>query len=641
MCMPWEAWVTAGLIVFMLGALASGRAAADAIVLAVVVALMALRILTPAEALTGFANPGVLTVGCLFVVAAGLKETGAVAMLTSRLLGTPRTALAAQARLVLPVAAASAFINNTPIVAMFLPVLSGLARRTGISPSLLFLPLSYAAILGGVCTLIGTSTNVVVSGLIQSHNARTVALGAPADDAALLPPLGMFTISPVGTPVAIAGLVYIVALGRRLLKPRRPDGGSAGGTGSPAAGSRQYTTAMRVGADSTVAGRSVEGAGLRGLPGLFLARIERSSHSIIAVAPDEVVRVGDVLVFVGVLGSVMDLQQIRGLTPISDDEASAEPAAPEQVPRHELKLVEAVISPGSPLVGRSVRDSEFRTRYGGVVIAAHRHGHQLPGKIGRIVLRAGDTLLIEAAPEFARRYRDSADFHLVSELEGSAVPRHERAYAALGVLAGTIALFSLGSLAIPGFELRALPEFVIAMAAALLMVGLRCCSAAHARSAVDWPVLIVIAASFALGQAMEKTGLAGAIASAIMRAVGWGSALTGGDSPGAANAVVLLSAVYLATWACTALMNNNSAAVLMFPIIVRISQTEGVPFTPLAVCMTVAASCEFTSPIGYQTNLMVMGPGGYRLADYIRFGGPLNVVCGVVAVASATLVWGL
>ncbi|MCC6321846.1 MAG: SLC13 family permease [Phycisphaerales bacterium] len=632
------AWLTAGLIIAMFLLVGSGRFAADAVVLAIVAILLVCGVISPAEALSGFSSSGLVTVACLYIVATGLKETGAIGLIGARMLGRPRSTLAAQANLILPVAGMSAFINNTPIVAMFLPVLHGFARRTGISPSRLFLPLSYAAILGGVCTLIGTSTNVVVAGLIRAHNARAAGGGAAAAPAPI-PEMGMFDITAIGLPVAICGVLYMLLFGRLLLPDRRTD---------PliTENARQYHTAMRVTPDSPIVGKTIEQAGLRHLPGLFLSRIERldaragstqDPRSIIpAPGPAHILQGDDTLVFVGVLESVVDLQKIRGLVPIAEhhaDDADAapppsSPTNPRPVPRSRLKLVEAVISPASPLVGRSVREGGgggFRTRYGAVIIAVHRHGQRLPGKIGDIVLRPGDTLLIEADSAFASRYRDSSDFHLVSELEGAAAPRHERATIAAVIFAALLLLLTLGSVGLPGLARRLPDEMTLSMCAALLMVALRCCSTGQARAALDWQVLLVIAGSFGIGRAVESSGLAATVAQSVMR-------LADG-----AGTMGVFAAVYILALLFTMLLSNNSAAVLLFPVAVRIAHERQIEPLPLVLCMTVAASCEFVTPIGYQTNLMVMGPGGYRWKDYVRFGGPLTCLCGAIAIPAAWL----
>ncbi len=600
--MQWQAWVTGGVIIVMLAALGSGMVAADLAILGAVLVLMMTGVITPAEGFSGFASSGLWTVAMLYVVATGLRETGAISVLASRVLGRPKSTLEAQARLVLPVTGMSAFINNTPIVALFLPVLSGLSRRTGIPVSKLFMPLSAAAILGGVCTLIGTSTNVVVSGLIRQHNAQLshgngTAYGKP------LPEFGMFTISAVGIPIAVCGVAYILLFGRKLLKDRSGDA-------DPADTERHYSTAMRVAPDSPVVGKTVESAGLRHLPGLFLARLEREHETVVAVGPEEKLFAGDTLVFVGVLESVVDLQKIRGLVPVADPDGPGDN-------RPEMRHVEAVISPGSPLVGQTIRDCGFRTRYNAVIIGVHRHGQRLRGKLGDIDLRAGDTLLIEAHADFARRFKDSADFYLVSELDGSAAPRHERAWASIAVLAGVVAGLSFGLA----------DEVVVAMIGAALMILLRCCTAAHARTSIDLSVLLVIGAAVGLGRAMEKTGLAAHIADHF---VNWSAAY---------GHWAVLAMVYTLSVAFTALLNNNAAAVLMFPVTLRVAQQLEVDPVPLLVCMTVAASCEFSTPIGYQTSLMVMGPGGYKWSDYLRFGGPLTVLCGVVGVLVAALVY--
>ncbi|RMD63559.1 MAG: SLC13 family permease, partial [Planctomycetota bacterium] len=347
------AWLTAAVAALMVGGLIHGKVGADLVLLSGLLALLLAGILSPSDALRGFANPGVATVGLLYVVAAGLRETGAVDRLTAPLLGRPRTSMGAVARLTAPVAVASAFVNNTPIVAMFLPVLSGWARRCHLSPRALFLPLSYAAILGGMCTLIGTSTNLVVAALIDAHRSAPSAA-----DATPLEPLGMFTLAKVGLPIAVAGLGFIWLAHRTLLgaaeqSPDRKDSDP-----------KEYMTALRVEPDSPVAGRTVEQAGLRHLPGLFLARIERPDETIVAVSPQQRLYAGDTLVFVGAVESVVDLQRIKGLTPAADEAAQR-----LQGPRHQIRLVEAVIAASSDLVGLSIRDAAFRTRYGAVVIA--------------------------------------------------------------------------------------------------------------------------------------------------------------------------------------------------------------------------------------------------------------------------------
>ncbi|MBL4590478.1 MAG: SLC13 family permease, partial [Phycisphaerales bacterium] len=351
----WQSILTAVLLVSMIGAMAIGRYAPDITMMGVLLVLLVTGVLQPDEAIGGFANQGLITVAMLYVVAAAMKETGAMNRITAVLLGRPKTERSAQARLILPVAVMSAFINNTPIVAMFLPTLAGVARRCRISPSKLYMPLSFASILGGVCTLIGTSTNVVVAKLLADEQLVD-ADGYPVR-------FGMFTLAKVGLPIAVIGVIYIMLFGRRLLPDRTTQIEDA------AAHDEGYHAGLRVEPDSPIVGKSVEQADLRNLPGLFLARIERDHDAIIAVSRHEIIRAGDVLVFVGDLDSVVDLQQIKGLVPSTHDQLTNDDDTGDESPlyRPNLRISEAVISPNSSLVGSTIRESSIRTRFGAVV----------------------------------------------------------------------------------------------------------------------------------------------------------------------------------------------------------------------------------------------------------------------------------
>ena len=380
-----------------------------------------------------------------------------------------------------------------------------------------------------------------------------------------------------------------------------------------------YHAALKVSVGSPIVGKTVEAANLRNLPGLFLSRIEREHDSIVAVSPTEKIQTGDVLVFVGQLESVVELQQIKGLVPESidsqDDEQEAEPGSQY---RPNLRIVEAVVSNNSSLVGMTIRQSGIRTRYGAVVVAVRRQGQQIPGKLGEIRLRPGDTLLLEAPPGFSGRFGSTNDFYLVNESGTPAALRHDRAWASIGILALLVVLISF----------RIFPPMTAAMLAAGLMILTRCCTGPQARRGIDFQILTVIGASFGIGQAMIKTGLAEDISMAIVSVCA------------SMGPYGLLAAIYALTTVFTATMTNNAAAVLMFPIGIGIAASQGLNPMPFVVAITVAASCEFSTPIGYQTNLMVMGPGGYRWLDYTRFGGPLTLLCGAVCVVLAPHMFG-
>ena len=595
--------------------MAMGRFAPDIIMMGVLLVLLIFGILEPQEAVQGFANQGVITVAMLYIVAAAMKETGAMSRITAVLIGRPKDERSAQIRLTLPVAVMSAFINNTPIVAMFLPTLAGVARRCRIAPSKLFMPLSFASILGGVCTLIGTSTNVITSKLLS--DAQVTVDGGPVtlDNPALK--FGMFTLAKVGLPIAIFGVAYILIFGRKLLPDRANPIEDAETRG------QGYHAALKVSPHSPIVGKTVEEANLRNLPGLFLSRIERVDDSMVAVSPKEIIHEGDVLIFVGQLESVVELQQIKGLVPATTEthghrESEVEESEADDHYRPNLRIVEAVVSNNSSLVGMTIRQSGIRTRYGAVVVAVRRQGQQIPGKLGEIRLRPGDTLLLEAPPGFSDRFGATGDFYLVNERITPAALRHDRAWAAIAILALLVVLLSFSV-----FE-----PMTAAMLAAGLMVVTRCCTGPQARRGVDFQILTVIGASFGIGQAMINTGLAADISHVIVSAC---------SSLGPTG---LLAAIYILTTLFTATMTNNAAAVLMFPIAIGIALDQQYNPMPFIVAITVAASCEFSTPIGYQTNLMVMGPGGYRWLDYTKFGGPLTILCGVICVVLAPMMFG-
>jgi len=556
--------------------------------------LLLTGIVTPSEALGGLANEGMVTVGILYVVGAGVRETGGVDWIVARLFGRPKTVAGSIARLVAPTMALSAFMNNTPLVAMLIPAVDDLARSRRIPVSKLMIPLSYAAILGGTCTLIGTSTNLVVQGMLVQEAAK------PGSNIA---PLGMFDITWIGLPAALIGGAYLVIAGRFLLPNRKP---ALSTTDDP----KEYTVEMQIEADSPLVGRSIESAGLRHLPGLFLADIDREGSAIPAVSPREILRAGDRLLFVGIVESIVELQRIRGLVPATEDVFHL------KAPRPQRCLIEAVVSNTNPLVGMTIRDSRFRSRYNAVVVAVARNGQRLHQKIGDVVLQLGDVLLVEAHSSFAEQQRNSRDFFLVSKIDESNPRRHELTLLAVGLLVGMVVIVSLGWVSM----------FLAALAVAGLMLATRCLSVESARNSIDWQVLLAIAASFAIGAALEKTGAARQIAESTI-------ALAGG-SPW-----VSLGLVYLVTLVVTELITNNAAAALMFPFALATAQQLGVSYLPFVISVMMAASAGFATPIGYQTNLMVYGPGGYRFSDYLKVGVPLDFLIGVVTISIAPLVF--
>ena len=587
--MVWEAWLTLSVVAGCFAMMAFTRTSPDIIMSAGLTVLLLSGVLLPEEALAGFANQGMLTVAVLYIVVSGLTETGAVGWIVQHILGQPRNTRQAQVRLMAPAAVLSAFLNNTPVVAVFVPAVKVWARRNKLSLSKLLIPLSYASIVGGTCTLIGTSTNLVVNGLLI--------------DQVGLPGLGMFDLAWIGVPITASVLLFMLLFSGPLLPDRKEPLIHSDGM-------REYTAEMMVEEGSPLEGCCIEKAGLRSLPGLFLAEIERDDAILPAVEPRERLEANDRLIFVGAIESVVDLHRIRGLVPATDQVMKLEGA------RKDRSFFEAVLSDTCPLVGKSVCEGRFRTHYHAVIIALARNGERLRGKIGDMVLRAGDTLLLEARPDFINQQGRSRDFLLVSEVGGFHPPNHKGAPLALAIIIGMVVLAASGLLSM----------LEAALVAAGLMIVSGCTSGRVARQAPDWQVLVVIATSFGVGAAMQKSGAAGVLADSII-------SLAGG------NPWATLVLVFIATALLTAIATNNVAAVLAFPIALSAAHHMNVDVMPFAITIMVAASASFATPIGYQTNLMVYNAGGYRFADFVRIGLPLTLLVGLVSVSLVPLIW--
>lgn len=592
------------LIVGVIALLALTRIAPDAVLIGALTVLMIvpvyeaavgsgsggwkLGILSVSQALAGFSNQGLATVAALFVVVAGLRETGGVDYIAGRVLGRPRSLRGATARVVLPVAGVSAFLNNTPVVAMMIPAIVDWAKRVRIPASKLLIPLSYASILGGTCSLIGTSTNLVVAGMVESAG---------------MTPLRMFDITWVGLPSLVVGAAFLVIAGPRLLPARQSASESLSDP-------REYTMELMVAEGSPLAGKTVAEAGLRNLPGCFLVEIDRGETLIAAVGPDETLVVGDRLIFAGVVEAIRDVANMRGLTPATNQIFKLDS------PRYRRRLYEAVVSPLSPIVNKTIKMARFRNRYDGAVIAVARQGQRVKGKIGEIAVMPGDTLLIEADPNFGDRQKNSRDFLLVSALEDSTPKRHEKAPLAIGILVAMVAAATTGVVSM----------FVAALVAGGAMILSRCCTIAEARRNVDWSVLIVIGAALGLGKALEVSGAAGSIASGVIAVAGQ-------------NPWLILLALYVMTSVLTEVITNNAAVALAFPFVVTVAEKLGLEPMAMVMAVMMAGSSSFVTPLGYQTNLMVYGPGGYRFGDFVKIGLPMNVLVGAVAVLLAPVIW--
>jgi len=422
-------------------------------------------------------------------------------------------------------------------------------------------------------------------------------------------------------PIAIVGTLYLVFLAPRLLPDRKEFLEQLRDT------RREYLAEIHVEPRCPLVGQTVQAAGLRGLPGLFLIEVERGETVIAPVGPDEVLLAGDRLVFTGVVSTLVDLQRIPGLVPVAALDDDLEPDAGR-------RLCEAVISTSSPLVGQRIRDAAFRTVYDAAVVAVHRNGRRLPQKIGDVRLEPGDTLLLQTGSGFVRAHRNNPDFFLVSEIGESAPLRHERAWLAALITGGLIVAMTLPDALswLPGGAPWSAwleeQRIMIALLAASLMVGTKCLPIVAARRSVEWNVLIVIAAAFGVGTAMSKSGAAQALAHAALDLV-----------PAAWGVTGAIAAVYLLTWLLTELMSNNAAAALMFPIGIAAAQQSGGNPRAFVIAVALGASAGFLLPIGYQTHLMVFGPGGYRVQDFVRAGLPMVAIWLVLTVLIVPRAW--
>ncbi|MEM7434487.1 MAG: SLC13 family permease [Myxococcota bacterium] len=584
-----DGWITIGVIVGMVAVMAANLAGPDLVLIGGLTALLLLGIIDPSEAFIGMSNPAVITIAALFVVAAGVKETGGLDLAAGLVLGRPRWLAGGQLRMMFPVAALSAFLNNTPVVAMFVPLVTSWARRCQFSVSLMLMPLSYAAILGGTCTLIGTSTNLVVAGLAEQRDP-TIRFE-------------IFEIAQLGLPALAIGTLFIVLASQWLLKDRQ-------GALQELGKAREYTIAMRVERGSPVIGQSIEDAGLRSLRGVYLYEIERSGRVLAAVPPSTVLREGDRLHFTGVVDSVVDLRKQR-IVPDTDqvDKITA---------RRDRSLVEAVIGAHSALIGQTIRQSRFRTIYDAAILAVHRQGVRVTEtKVGDIRLQAGDVLLIESHATFSQKRQRDPNFALIAEVEDSRPPRHDRAWLAAVILFLMVLVNATGTLAL----------MTASLSAAALMLLTRCLTGEQARRAIDWTVLLAIAAAFGIAVAIDRSG-AGKVLAANLISVAEPFGRVG-----------ILVALYTITAVLAGVVTTKASAALMFPIAASVAEAQGIGLLPISYMMMIAASTAFSTPIGFQTNLMVYGPGGYRYTDFLRLGLPLQTLVGISTVTIVAWAW--
>ncbi len=583
----WELWFVGAVVVGVLILLVREVTSPAATMVGAMVLVLVAGVVTPQQALSGFSNPAPLTVAALYILARGVEKTGALVPVVHHLLGNGERMRRSLVRLLAPVVVSSAFLNNTPIVAMLLPTVRSWCDEHDLSPSRFLMPLSFAALLGGTITVIGTSTNIVVSGLMQEAG---------------LAPLGFFELGRVGVPITVSAFVLLVLLAPRVLPDRRSIRQDVDRE------QRHFVMDMRVGPE--LAGRTIGEADLREMSSVFLASLIRDGELVAPVTPQTVLHAGDRARFVGGVDDVADLPRVAGLTHTGRDHL-------RDLDTAGARYFEAVVGMDSPLLGRTLKQADFRSTYQGVVMGIHRSGQLLEGKLGAMPLHVGDTLLVLADADFRDRWRDRNDFLVIQDSRQAAPVTTRQALVVGAVTLGIVVAASTGLL----------PILQAALLGGMVLVVTRVISPAEARDAVDLDVVVLIAAAFGLAAAVEVSGLADLVAGGVV------------DLLAVFGPRGILVGVSVATIALTGMITNNAAALLMFPIAVSTAARLDLDPRGFVVAVAIGASVDFLTPIGYQTNTMVYGPGGYRFSDYSRLGAPLTLVVVVLVAVIVPQAW--
>ncbi|QYO67096.1 SLC13 family permease [Leptolyngbya sp. 7M] len=564
----------------------------DVVALLVMALLLVSGIITPSQGLSGFSNAATLTVGAMFVLSAGLFKTGAVSFLgelTGRVFKSGFWFGIIVVMLIVGVL--SAFINNTPVIAIFLPILLGVARENGISASKILMPVSFASMFGGVCTLIGTSTNILVSSIAQESGLR---------------PFTMFEFTPLGLIMFVVGTAYMLIFGIRLIPERRGSGDLVEDFSL-----NEYLTEVVLQPDSISVGKHIREAPLVKDLELSIVKIERDDKVIQVPSPNEILRAFDVLLVRCDIEQIRSLQEQEGVLFKAQNKWGD-----ETITSADYRLIEAVLLPTSRLVGSTLMRSNFRERFDATVLAIRHKGRLLRQKLSDTELSAGDVLLVEIKQDRIPNFRRSGDFIITSEMERTEF-RRNKALLAIAIVAAVV----LGAT----FELA--PIVVTAILGAIGLILLGCISVEEAYEAIEWKIIFLLAGVLSLGVALEQSGAAALLSSNILKYVGvWGP-------------IALVSAFYLLTSILTETMSNNATAALLAPIAIATAKTLELDATPFLMAITFAASASFMTPVGYQTNTMIYGPGQYKFVDFVKIGSPLNLMFWIIATIAIPVIW--
>jgi di/tricarboxylate transporter len=592
--MPSQAWVTLGILAVMFALLIWDRLPTWLVFVGTLTAAMTLKLASAEALLKGFSNTGVLTVAALFPVAAGMYATGAISLLSQRMIGLPKSVAAAQIRILPPIALASAFLNNTPLVAMMIPVVRDLTRITGLARSKLFMPLSFASILGGTMTLIGTSVNLIIAGLVADAMASGRLTG--------MKPLTIFEPIWVGLPATVAGLLFMMLIGTRLLPGdrRQASGDSA---------KRVFRVELRVQPQSNLDGKTLEAAGFAKPLGYSLLSITRAGAAV-EITSTLKLSGGDVLAFAAPAGVLPGLWATIGLVPLYASRTST--------PRHRHQLVEVVVSPKSPAVGHLISELPLPdSPYSALIVGGSHDGQAPEVPLGDYRVQASDSGIVEVDDSFFYENRRETDFILTKVIDGFSVQRVDRAWTATVITVVMVAAAALG--------ITSMLNAALLATMAMLLSG--CLPIERAWRSLEWKTLVVLGSAVGLESAVTGSGLSAKIAELC--------ASIGGGNPRVSLAVVLAGTLIM-----TNIITNAAAAAFMFPVALSMAQRLNVSFLPFVIILMVGASCAFINPAGFQTNLMVQEPGGYTFADFAKVGLPLTLVVGAVVIVVAPLAYG-
>ncbi len=583
--------MTLAVLAIAMGLFISGKFRADLVAICVLAALLVTGLIRPDQALYGFANPAVATIAAMFVVSAGLLRTGLLQWVSRRidvLAGKGEWRLV----LVLCIVAAvlSAFLVNTAIVAIFIPVAIVLAKSRKIAPSRVLIPLSFASQFGGVCTIIGTSTNLLVNGIGISKG---------------LQPFAFFEFAPLGLVMILVGTAYLLIAGRWLLPKRKGEAEQVDKYQLA-----DYMAELQVQGNSVLVGQTWSQSKASRESMIELTNLVREDKAV-ARPQQTVIRPGDLLLLHGHIKQIMEMQQKYGLELLKNAKV-----LDKQLSAHETQLVEVLLPPGSSLVGKTLSKSDYFRRYKAIILAIQRRGRTIKERLADTILESGDTLLLQAHNDDITRLMNTNNAIVTSKLNELHFNR-DKAVTAILIMLGMILLIVF----------NILPILTAAIIAAIAMVLTRCLKLEDAYNAIDWKIILLLGGIIPLGLALEQNGVATWLADSLLQPL-----LVYGP-------VALLAALYIVTALLTETMSNNAAAAILAPIAIFLAQSLNVDPRPFLVAIAFAASTSFATPIGYQTNTMIYAPGGYRFTDFTLIGLPLNLIFWALATLLIPLIW--